>query len=101
MTQSVQFNADLIRRYDQRGPRYTSYPTAVQFHEGFDHVAYERFVAASNAVRSSSPARRAQGAYDGGGQLQMNSTWLAMSSGESSSQRSTSLRMTSPALRRR
>jgi oxygen-independent coproporphyrinogen-3 oxidase len=49
MTQQVQFDQDLIKRYDVTGPRYTSYPTAVQFHEGFDHVAYQRFVAASNA----------------------------------------------------
>lgn len=49
MTQLVRFDSELIRRYDVTGPRYTSYPTAVQFHEGFDHVAYERFVAASNA----------------------------------------------------
>lgn len=27
----VQFDADLIRRYDMAGPRYTSYPTAVSF----------------------------------------------------------------------
>jgi oxygen-independent coproporphyrinogen-3 oxidase len=27
----VQFDADLIRRYDTAGPRYTSYPTAVAF----------------------------------------------------------------------
>jgi oxygen-independent coproporphyrinogen-3 oxidase len=31
---------DLLRRYDRPGPRYTSYPTAVQFHEGFDEAAY-------------------------------------------------------------
>ncbi|MBT8062971.1 MAG: oxygen-independent coproporphyrinogen III oxidase [Xanthomonadales bacterium] len=49
MTQKVQFDQALIERYNLSGPRYTSYPTAVQFHEGFDHVAYERFVAASNA----------------------------------------------------
>lgn len=30
---------DLLRRYDRPGPRYTSYPTAVEFHDGFrdDH----------------------------------------------------------------
>ena len=28
---TVQFDADLIRRYDTAGPRYTSYPTAVAF----------------------------------------------------------------------
>ena len=49
MTQQVKFDQELIQRYDVTGPRYTSYPTAVQFHEGFDHVAYERYVAASNA----------------------------------------------------
>ena len=26
---------DLLRRYDKPGPRYTSYPTAVEFHDGF------------------------------------------------------------------
>ena len=28
------------RRYDRPGPRYTSYPTAVEFHEGFGSDAY-------------------------------------------------------------
>lgn len=27
--------ADLLARHDRPGPRYTSYPTAVEFHEGF------------------------------------------------------------------
>ncbi len=36
------FDADLIRRYDKSGPRYTSYPTAVQFHEGFGEKDYRR-----------------------------------------------------------
>ncbi len=40
---------ELIQRYDRPGPRYTSYPTAVQFHEGFDSVAYRMCVDASNA----------------------------------------------------
>jgi len=31
MDNKVTFNKDLIRRYDTFGPRYTSYPTAVQF----------------------------------------------------------------------
>lgn len=34
------FDADLIRRYGGAGPRYTSYPTAVQFHSGFRHEQY-------------------------------------------------------------
>ena len=31
---------DLLRKYDRAGPRYTSYPTAVEFHAGFDATAY-------------------------------------------------------------
>jgi oxygen-independent coproporphyrinogen-3 oxidase len=49
MEQRVKFNTDLIKRYDVAGPRYTSYPTAVQFMEGFDAEAYRRFTAASNS----------------------------------------------------
>jgi oxygen-independent coproporphyrinogen-3 oxidase len=33
---------DLLRRYDQSGPRYTSYPTADRFVEAFDEAAYRR-----------------------------------------------------------
>jgi oxygen-independent coproporphyrinogen-3 oxidase len=40
MEHALVFDADLIRRYDKAGPRYTSYPTAVQFHEGFGANAY-------------------------------------------------------------
>jgi len=29
------FDPGLIRKYDGFGPRYTSYPTADRFHEGF------------------------------------------------------------------
>ncbi|NKB67546.1 MAG: oxygen-independent coproporphyrinogen III oxidase [Candidatus Latescibacteria bacterium] len=36
----VQVDADLLRRYDRPGPRYTSYPTAVEFHDGFTPQAY-------------------------------------------------------------
>jgi len=45
MTQTVlpniQWDIDLIKRYDKSGPRYTSYPTAVQFHDGFDVEHYQ------------------------------------------------------------
>jgi oxygen-independent coproporphyrinogen III oxidase len=47
--QNVVFDADLIRRYDRAGPRYTSYPTAVQFHEGFTAEHYREQARASNA----------------------------------------------------
>jgi oxygen-independent coproporphyrinogen-3 oxidase len=33
MLDTLRWDADLIRRYDRPGPRYTSYPTAVQFHD--------------------------------------------------------------------
>ncbi len=32
--------ADLLRKYDRPGPRYTSYPTAVEFTPAFDEAAY-------------------------------------------------------------
>ncbi len=37
-----EMTAELLARHDRPGPRYTSYPTAVEFHEGFgpgDHAA--------------------------------------------------------------
>ena len=44
------FDQDLIRRYDGRGPRYTSYPTALQFKETFTADDYRRHAEASNAT---------------------------------------------------
>ena len=44
------FDQALIRRYDGRGPRYTSYPTALQFEETFTEDDYRRVAAASNAT---------------------------------------------------
>jgi oxygen-independent coproporphyrinogen-3 oxidase len=41
--------ADLIRRYDVPGPRYTSYPTAVSFHEGFGEAEYRERLARADA----------------------------------------------------
>lgn len=32
--------AELLAKYDRPGPRYTSYPTAVEFHEGFTPERY-------------------------------------------------------------
>ncbi len=50
MQQTIVFDIDLIRSYDKAGPRYTSYPTAVQFHEGFDEAAYREYARNSNLV---------------------------------------------------
>jgi oxygen-independent coproporphyrinogen-3 oxidase len=42
--------ASLLRQYDRPGPRYTSYPTAVEFNDGFDDSAYRgRLAAAADA----------------------------------------------------
>ncbi len=46
--QKVHFDIDLIRRYDRAGPRYTSYPTAVQFNSEFSSTAYREAAARSN-----------------------------------------------------
>ncbi len=45
---TTSFPAELITKYGLAGPRYTSYPTALQFHEGFDAEAYRRHVQNSN-----------------------------------------------------
>lgn len=41
-TDELIIDADLIRRFDRPGPRYTSYPTADRFIEAFDGEAYRR-----------------------------------------------------------
>jgi oxygen-independent coproporphyrinogen-3 oxidase len=45
---STSFPTELIKKYGLAGPRYTSYPTALQFHEGFDEEAYRRHIQNSN-----------------------------------------------------
>ncbi|MEG2805639.1 oxygen-independent coproporphyrinogen III oxidase [Stenotrophomonas sp.] len=43
------FDPDLLRRHDRPGPRYTSYPTAPHFHDGFGEPALRAAIGASNA----------------------------------------------------
>ena len=31
---------ETVARYDRPGPRYTSYPTAIEFHDGFGAADY-------------------------------------------------------------
>ncbi len=52
MDQTLVFDPALIRRYDTSGPRYTSYPTAVQFHEGFTDADYRAAALSTNSVAS-------------------------------------------------
>jgi oxygen-independent coproporphyrinogen-3 oxidase len=49
----IAFDAELVRRFDRNGPRYTSYPTADRFVEAFDHASYMKWAArrASGRVR--------------------------------------------------
>lgn len=49
MQQELVLDRKLIAKYDQSGPRYTSYPTAVQFHEGFGQSEYAAIAQGSNA----------------------------------------------------
>lgn len=44
----IKFDADLIKRYDKSGPRYTSYPTAVAFTADFKQADFERHATESN-----------------------------------------------------
>ncbi|POP76577.1 oxygen-independent coproporphyrinogen III oxidase [Pseudomonas syringae] len=57
MLDAIRWDSDLIHRYDVAGPRYTSYPTAVQFHTqvgGFDLL---------HALRESRKASRPLSLY--------------------------------------
>ena len=55
MYQTLEFDPDLIRRYDTSGPRYTSYPTAVQFTEAFTAARYRELALAGNAAENPAP----------------------------------------------
>ncbi|MGB5456940.1 MAG: oxygen-independent coproporphyrinogen III oxidase [Gammaproteobacteria bacterium] len=44
----IVFDLDLINRYDKTGPRYTSYPTAVQFTEDYGASDYRKWAEESN-----------------------------------------------------
>lgn len=48
MEQKTIFDLALIQRYDKAGPRYTSYPTAVEFDPKFTSSAYKQQVELSN-----------------------------------------------------
>ncbi|OPX56738.1 oxygen-independent coproporphyrinogen-3 oxidase [Oceanospirillum multiglobuliferum] len=49
----IEWDHDLIQRYNISGPRYTSYPTAVQFTDQFDEAAYK--AAAQRSVEANGP----------------------------------------------
>lgn len=45
---NIHFDAALLAKYDTYGPRYTSYPTAIQFNNSFDETAYREEIRQSN-----------------------------------------------------
>ena len=49
MDETAIFNRELVEKYDFSGPRYTSYPTAVQFTENFKLVDYRNCVNDTNS----------------------------------------------------
>ena len=63
MNHALSFDPQLIRRYDQAGPRYTSYPTAVQFHSGFGETEYRAWAERSNRVQPGGSGARPLSLY--------------------------------------
>jgi oxygen-independent coproporphyrinogen-3 oxidase len=49
------FDAELLKRYDRPGPRYTSYPTAPQFTSGFNEARLRAYASGSNEQPSPRP----------------------------------------------
>ncbi|BAY93422.1 oxygen-independent coproporphyrinogen III oxidase [Tolypothrix sp. LEGE 11397] len=47
-TQTVQFNSELLRKYDQALPRYTSYPPATELQENFGELDLRSGIAVGN-----------------------------------------------------
>ncbi|WP_114418075.1 oxygen-independent coproporphyrinogen III oxidase [Marinospirillum perlucidum] len=47
-----EWNPELVERYNLAGPRYTSYPTAPQFHDGFGSEDFCQALKESNATQA-------------------------------------------------
>ena len=45
--QPIQFDREMLVKYDRPGPRYTSYPTAPHFEDGFGHAEYSQLLTRS------------------------------------------------------
>jgi hypothetical protein len=48
LCQNVKFDSDLLHKYDQPVPRYTSYPPATELTENFDESLFRGAIAAGN-----------------------------------------------------
>jgi len=55
MQQNPIFDLNLIHKYDKAGPRYTSYPTAVQFTPKFQEKQYREYAINSNKTKGLKP----------------------------------------------
>ncbi|MBF0158176.1 MAG: oxygen-independent coproporphyrinogen III oxidase [Magnetococcales bacterium] len=55
MNQTVLFNRELINKYNQSGPRYTSYPTAPHFHESFTADLFRQQIRQSEQEHPDKP----------------------------------------------
>lgn len=55
MDQTLSFNRALVEKYDRPGPRYTSYPTAPQFHQAFAVDDYRSAAQQTNAAETPKP----------------------------------------------
>lgn len=55
MQDALLFNRPLVEKYDRPGPRYTSYPTAPQFHAAFAEDDYRAAAERSNQADSPKP----------------------------------------------
>ncbi|WP_095111243.1 oxygen-independent coproporphyrinogen III oxidase [Pseudomonas sp. Irchel 3E20] len=55
MNPALEFNRALVEKYDRPGPRYTSYPTAPQFHQAFAVDDYQRAAHDSNQAAVPKP----------------------------------------------
>ena len=53
--QGLEFSEQLLKKYDQTGPRYTSYPTAVQFSSEFQARHYRQIAKDTTANQPEQP----------------------------------------------
>lgn len=53
VNQDVIVDIDLLKKYDKPGPRYTSYPTAPHFHDGFCAEEYREELLVSNSRQNA------------------------------------------------
>ncbi|WP_338038705.1 hypothetical protein [Neosynechococcus sphagnicola] len=53
LSQTVQFDTDLLQKYDQPLPRYTSYPPATELTADFDESYFRAAIALGNLKKTT------------------------------------------------